>query len=94
MWIKLNESKDNIQTQFNEAFNEFRDSMIDDGLYLESDNKMLEKFKGILAKVCPSPDKIKDFFLNYGKKIDSKIQNSKFEDLKKCWNSLKEMALS
>ena len=97
MWIKLfNEStyNEDIQTKFNEAFADFRDSMIDDELYLESDNAVMKKIKGILAKVCPSPDKIKEFFLNYGKKIDAKIQNSKFEDLKKCWNSLKEMALS
>ena len=50
--------------------------------------------KAKMQKLCPSPDKLKDFFNGIGKKMDGKIQQCKFEPVKNAWNKLKEMVTS
>ena len=96
MWLKIGENTDVeaviAKHQFNEAFNEMRDAMIDHGLYTEADNKMLNWLKKQVEKICPSPEKIGDFFKGFGKKLDKKMQNCKVDWLLQAWNNLKSMA--
>ena len=44
-----------------------------------------------LQKLCPSPEKIKDFFGKYGKKIDKKMQSCKVDAVKQAWESIKSL---
>ena len=77
---------------FLEGFNAMRRELETDGMYTEANNKAMEWLKSKLKKLCPSPEKLGDFVKNWGAKIDKKVQNSKFEALKKGWNKLKELA--
>ena len=97
MWIKIGdiqkEDNDRCKQQFNEAFDEARDVLIDYDLYTEGfGNKILDKIKSGLQKVCPSPDKIKDFMSRYVKRIDDKLKNCKEKWFVDAWNSLKNLA--
>ena len=58
MWIKLFNKptyNEDIQTKFNEAFADFRDSMIDDELYLESDNAVMKKKQSMMKTILCRP---------------------------------------
>lgn len=98
MWMTLEEyerkqNEEFCKKQYNEAFEEARDVLIDYDLYNEGfGGKILEKIKSGLQKVCPSPDKLKDFMSKYAKKIDDKLKNCKEKWFVDAWNSLKQLA--
>lgn len=95
VWYRIDESREmrpNYVAQMNEAVADLRDSLIDEGLFEESENKYMNWLKDKLQKLCPSPEKLKDFFKGIGQKIDAKIQNCKFDYIKNAWNNLKDMA--
>lgn len=94
MWTKLEENnvvKDEYcKQQFNEAFDEAKDVLVDYDLYSEGfGNSILNKIKSGMQKVCPSPEKIKDFMAKYAKRIDAKLSNCKEKWFVDAWNSLK-----
>ena len=95
LWYRLDEStgirKDYIR-KFNEGCADLRDSLIDDGVFAESENKYMNWLKGKLSKLCPSPEKLKSFFKGIGQKMDSKIQACKYDYVKQAWGNLKDMA--
>ena len=81
------------ERQFNEAFDETRDVLIDYDLYTEGfGSSILNKIKSGLQKVCPSPEKIKDFMAKYAKRIDDKLKNCKESWFVDAWNNLKNLA--
>ena len=81
------------ERQFNEAFDEARDVLIDNDLYTEGfGNSILNKIKSGLQKVCPSPEKIKDFMAKYEKRIDDKLKGCKEKWFVDAWNNLKNLA--
>ena len=79
---------------FLEGINELQNEIKESGLYTEEGNKVMNWLKAKMQKLCPSPDKLKDFFNGIGKKMDGKIQQCKFEPVKNAWNKLKEMVTS
>ena len=94
MWTKIEEKnamKDEYcKQQFNEAFDEAKDVLVDYDLYSEGfGNSILNKIKSGMQKVCPSPEKIKDFMAKYAKRIDTKLSNCKEKWFVDAWNSLK-----
>ena len=81
-----------LERQFNEAFDEARDVLIDYDLYTEGfGSSILNKIKSGLQKVCPSPEKIKDFMAKYAKRIDDKLKGCKEKWFVDAWNSLKKL---
>ena len=77
-----------LERQFNEAFDEARDVLIDNDLYTEGfGSSILNKIKSGLQKVCPSPEKIKDFMAKYAKRIDDKLKNCKEKWFVDAWNT-------
>lgn len=81
------------ERQFNEAFDEARDVLIDNDLYTEGfGSSILNKIKSGLQKVCPSPEKIKDFMAKYAKRIDDKLKGCKEKWFVDAWNNLKNLA--
>jgi hypothetical protein len=102
MWIRLEnkseqqilkESVDRLEAkvQFMEAVNELQNSIYESGMYDEDTGKAMAWLKEKLQKVCPSPDKLKEFFSGLGKKMDAKVQACKYDSIKNAWNSLKGM---
>ena len=100
MWIRLKTETEllkesveklNYEVQLNEAINELQNDIFCHGLYNEDTGKAMKWLKEKLQKVCPSPDKLKEFFNGLGKKMDAKVQACKYEALKNAWNSLKGM---
>jgi hypothetical protein len=102
MWIRLEnkseeqllkESVDRLESkvQFMEAVNELQNSIYESGMYDEDTGKAMAWLKEKLQKVCPSPDKLKEFFSGLGKKMDAKVQACKYDSIKNAWNSLKGM---
>ena len=101
MWIELRkpktetqllkESVDKLQCKVAvmEAVGELQNELFESGLVNEGTNKILEKLKAGVMKLCPSPDKLKDFFKKMGQKVDAKMQNCKVEAVKNAWNTLK-----
>ena len=75
----------------NEAIEEFRRSLIQGGLVTEADNKFINWAMENVKKICPSPEKIRDFFAKFGAKIDKSMQSGKSPTLSKAWNTLKSM---
>ena len=81
------------ERQFNEAFDEARDVLIDYDLYTEAfGDSILNKIKSGLQKVCPSPEKIKDFMAKYAKRIDDKLKGCKEKWFVDAWNNIKNLA--
>lgn len=100
MWIRLKtetellrESVENLnyQVQFAEAINELQNDIFCRRLYNEDAGKSMKWLKDKLQQVCPSPEKLKEFFNGLGKKMDSKIQACKNDSIRNAWNSLKGM---
>lgn len=102
MWIRLDdksekqfmrESIDRLESevQFMEAINELQNSIYKSNLYDEDTGKAMSWLKEKLQKVCPSPDKLKEFFSGLGQKMDSKVQSCKNDSIKNAWNGLKGM---
>lgn len=82
-----------LERQFNEAFDEARDVLIDNDLYTEAfGDSILNKIKSGLQKVCPSPEKIKDFMAKYAKRIDDKLKGCKEKWFVDAWNNIKNLA--
>lgn len=98
MWYRIDESREYSSQyyieQIDEAVEMMRDSMIDNGLYTEGNNKVLNWLKNKVLKICPSPDKIKDFFAKYGQKISKKMEGCKDETIKGAWNSMAKLAIA
>ena len=96
MWIRIDESVNDSSnryciSQINEAMDDLRDSMIDDGIFTESENKIITWMRNQVTKLCPSPEKLKDFFAKYGQKIDKKMQGCKVDVVKQAWESIKSL---
>lgn len=101
MWIKLNKPKSEAQllkesvqqleckVAVMEAVGELQNELLENGLINEGSNKILEKLKAGVLKLCPSPDKLKNFFSKIGEKVDAKMQKCKIEAIKNAWNTLK-----
>lgn len=101
MWIKLNKPKTETQllkesvqkleckVAVMEAVGDLQNELFESGLVSEGNNKILEKLKAGVMKLCPSPEKLKDFFKKMGEKVDAKMQNCKVEAVKNAWNTLK-----
>ena len=82
-----------LERQFNEAFDEARDVLIDYDLYTEGfGSSILNKIKSGLQKVCPSPEKITDFMAKYAKRIDDKLKGCKEKWFVDAWNNIKNLA--
>ena len=100
MWIRLKSEKEllresvdrlNYKVQLMEAVNELQNDIYGEEMYDEDTGKAMSWLKEKLQKVCPSPDKLKEFFNGLGKKMDAKVQGCKFDSVKNAWNSLKGM---
>jgi hypothetical protein len=101
MWIKLRKPKTETQllkesvqkleckVAVMEAVGDLQNELFESGLVNEGTNKILEKLKAGVMKLCPSPEKLKDFFKKMGEKVDAKMQNCKVEAVKNAWNTLK-----
>ena len=104
MWIKLNKPKSETQllkesvqqleckVAVMESAEELQNELFECGLVTEGTNKILEKLKAGVMKLCPSPEKLQDFFKKMGAKVDAKMQNCKVEAVKNAWNTLKGIA--
>ena len=100
MWIRLKSETEllkesverlNYQVQFSEAINDIQNDIFSHGMYNEDTGKIMAWLKKKLNAVCPSPDKLKEFFSGLGKKMDAKVQGCKNDSIKNAWNALKGM---
>lgn len=100
MWIRLKSETEllkesverlNYQVQFSEAINDIQNDIFSQGMYNEDTGKIMAWLKEKLNAVCPSPDKLKEFFSGLGKKMDAKVQGCKNDSIKNAWNALKGM---
>lgn len=100
MWIRLKSETEllkesverlNYQVQFSEAINDIQNDIFSQGMYDEDTGKVMAWLKDKLNAVCPSPDKLKEFFNGLGKKMDAKVQGCKYDSIKNAWNALKGM---
>ena len=101
MWIKIDKQTPRTQLiqesihrleckeAITEAVEDLQVELFESGLVNEGTNRILEKLKAGLMKLCPSPDKLKEFFKKMGSKVDAKMQNCKVEAVKNAWNTLK-----
>lgn len=100
MWIRIKSETEllresvnrlNYKVQLAEAVNELQNDIFSQGMYNEDTGKIMAWLKEKLNSVCPSPEKLKEFFSGLGKKMDSKIQGCKYDTIKNAWNNLKNL---